>query len=736
MYLSRSNLCYVLVLSTSPLIYGGGLKGKKTSFSVSLSDLLEPLIPCQFISHDIPEDHKKPKNSPVSPMASKLIAFVMEAGGMIQIIARITRFQRRDYVLKHQRICLVHLNVMVYKGPSYYGSYGESHRLHYDQETRSSVNWHMDMVLIFKDGTKDWGPIHDSFSLRRCETPVTFIEIEMDGANKIGHDPVLILTRARDSRSGPRPHVSLYSSSSLNVQIIALPFEGIVEQVRRVRTNFFGLPILLRRFGLGHLPGDARLEPKDIRKNRKDRTLQENRAVPFLELGFKFNFSVQVKEEDTEYLSQVGLGDEEAVYCERGQLLTGTIERTPSEQDSGDEAKLYNIFYQQVESIRVIYVTDLVKPSSPILLTTTGAPFKPQLWLLTAAVIAAVATVFSILEKSRRRRWDLIYYSTVGTPMLQGPSFSGRTAKFMMLWTIVVFFLSSHYLALLQSFIISPELVVDKKTFGQLEKEGYKFWMDPKARTAALGFHEYLFEDKKSKLLAKDNLLLSTLIDDKNYFSKNGHNTPFRSVLDKKAALAGWNYELEVIIKELQQEAQNVHLLDDEYLRFVVWYGIYMHSEDVVMEGFQLLIATGIVEYWKQKAVEIQAVQLKEEFAREIAPASRNSRGAEFQCPGQGLYLNDLLILEPFAMFGAGMLVTTVVCVIRAVMLFRARRKVGGRTNVGRAEECNGGCGLRKICDEIEGLCPNCKDALKWRLQLTFKTHQIKPRRAYRRSSY
>ena len=229
---------------------------------------------------------------------------------------------------------------------------------------------------------------------------------------------------------------------------------------------------------------------------------------------------------------------------------------------------------------------------------------------------------------------------------------------------------------------------------------------------------------------------MSTLADDKGSFSRTGNNTPFRSVLDKKAALTGWSYELKVIIKELQQEAQNVHILDDEYLRFVVWYGIYMLNEDVVMKDFQLLIATGIVEYWKEKAVEIKSAQVKEKFRGEMFPGETSAAAALVQSGGQDLGLTELLILEPISLWAAGMLVTVVVFVVRGVILFRARRKLAGGENFWRIEKCKGGCVLLKMCDGMNGFCPYCKAALKWRLALNGNTGRIQTCSTFRRNSY
>ena len=194
---------------------------------------------------------------------------------------------------------------------------------------------------------------------------------------------------------------------------------------KRVRRDFFGSPILLRRYGLAHLPMGVIFKPQGIRKTRGDTLLQENVAVPYLELGSKFNFSIWVTED---YLIMSGKLVE-IHFCAYGRLITGNVEIPPLHvrdyADSDDRARLYNIFWRQVESIRVMYVTEISVASHPLHLTHTRASFLMQLWLLTALTMTAMTVVLVRRFKSWRMGWLLAFY-IIGTLMVQGQTLSKR----------------------------------------------------------------------------------------------------------------------------------------------------------------------------------------------------------------------------------------------------------------------------------------------------------------------
>ena len=156
------------------------------------------------------------------------------------------------------------------------------------------------------------------------------------------------------------PKSSLNSSRTFNVPIIGLSFDDI-NHAKRVRRDFFRSPILLKRYGLARLPMGAIFKPQDIRKNREATLLQENVAVPYLELGSKFNFSIWVAEDYS--------------------IMSG----------------------KRVE----------------IELTNTRTPFVMQLWRLTGLTMAAMAVVLVRHFKSWRMGWLLAFY-IIGTLMVKG----------------------------------------------------------------------------------------------------------------------------------------------------------------------------------------------------------------------------------------------------------------------------------------------------------------------------
>ena len=716
---------FILTIELASTIFSTshGAPAKESKFETEIATLLHPLVPCQFILNkykvELLPEFKKYKYTNMA-MASAIVAFVTKAGGTIQVVTSIWFFSRSHYVLKHQQVCLIHLCTLPYENPRSYESFHRAHRVrdYENREYASSINWQRDMLIVFKDGTKKWwGKQYEFFSPHHCETPFTFLIIEHNEMCKITSDPSLVLLRRNPFpwRRFVEPSTSVLSARSLNMNVIGLSFQQIVSQVRGLRKNFFGTPIKLSKFGMRSIPKDTEYRPGDIKHHRDDRIVRESLAVPYLELGVKFNFTVVIMTP-----KRNSFATPERDRCALGELFTGTTYKPPKSFPA-----LYNLYWQQVESIQIIYVTDVSTSSNPLQFRTIIAPFHFQLWMLTAITTAAVAFTAILLVKTRRMRVGVVYQIIFGSLLNQVPGFTKRTAKLVLLWTCTVFFLSSHFLALLQSLTISPALVEDRKSFGQLEKEGYKFWMEKTSFDIADEFYDSFKGHKEdSKFLAKDNLLLTALADDARYFLRV-KSQPLRLVLKKAAALVGWTYELEVIIHEFQRLGQNVHLMDDQYLRSNIWYRIRTPNEDIIVDAFQILISTGIEEYWKRVAADTIAQAIREGVRKELgAEVGRTKDGTSSQSESKlgkkdELKLEDSLVLESFTLYGAGIIITIAVAAVKVAWSIRA-----GPSNATRfvfildghessVEHHPSDQILMSMCEQVEGMCPNCRGAMK-----------------------
>ena len=708
---------------------------KPPPFTTELSSFIEPLIPCQFVMNlNKVEPHSEESQTYIFPgIVSRLLASIMEAEGSAEIVTDLQLFSRSGYITKHTEVCIVHLSILPYFGPTDPLYYYWAHRVMYQDAAAASVNWHTDMIVIFKDATKRWarGEYAEQFSRYHCEIPVNFLILEYNEQCQINDEPQVVLMH-RDGY----PEPSYSSAQSLNLKLVGMSFRNVVTQIKELRTNFYEASVRLSRFGMTYMPEDMVYEPKCVRQNRQGVATKRNLIGPYLELGAKFNFTIVVRKA---YNSSV-FGDDDddggQFSCQTGRLYTGTI-FAPTDHD--ESARLYNIFWREVESLRVIHVTDISKSSNPLKLRNTLAPFEPHVLLLIGGTTALVGVVAAAVLKlnANKFRWNVLYKFTISTLLTQNESFGPkRTAGLLLLWTCAIFFIQSHYLALLQSFVISPRLIESRKSFGQLEKEGYKFWMEKRARNVAAGFYDYFAALQKSKSLAKDQLLLTAVDADRGFFNTSTIS-PFKLVTAKKAAFVGWEFQQKVVIKELSRLGKNVHLLDDEYLRYVLWYRIMMPNEDVVMEAFQLLVSTGIVQLWEGVAADIVAERTErkvrnglfgEDDQNDTESSGQQNPISEVTTTGKELDLLDLLVLESFTLLGEGMFVCVVITIV-----FQAWAKRGTRVEsmvlvLSGAKENN--VVTAKVRRQVLGFCPHCHAKLEMPLETQSKQQSQGSRKA------
>ena len=151
-----------------------------------------------------------------------------------------------------------------------------------------------------------------------------------------------------------------------------------------------------------------------------------------------------------------------------------------------------------------------------------------------------------------------------------------------------------------------------------------------------------------------------------------------------------------------------------------------MPNEDLVLEAFHELISTGIVEFWQRKALEIKGAQIEEGTGKEL---SHSDHFGDSPVEVQELKLDNLLVLEIFTLYGAGICTTLLAFICCKLPTWWEGRK---RNRVAIEKMRRAGSFKNKFRSverykEIKGLCSHCRNAIQEHFALATTSAAQKP---------
>ena len=600
------------------------LLGHAAEWTFRSTDLLEPLLGCQFILHT--------GISQCSEFPLFLLDVINVLGRQsyqqLEITTSLKEYVHSRYYLRHSRLCIIHLAFQAMP----FMPNNAPLELNFPFAS-SGIFWvrpNDDLVLLFIDGDRNWDQSWYAPRARQCEAPSTLVVFIYQGL-QLAQESFVMLTR----RNG-QGQTGLYSASALDIHVFGTHFDELFRQVRQLRKDFHGSIVLSRRnFCPLFIPG-SQVTIHVLRQCRNGRNTR--RGYVLLELGAHMNFSI-VHPTSNKAHSQ---------KCAEGYVDYDTT-RLP--HDSADYFFYpYKFHLQYYSGLQLFYVGDVIS-SSVFSLRSILAPFSNSLWLLllSAVLLVGIAGLFFLQHRPNRSGF---LFSCFTTMVFQFPCSFERTARLAMLWTLAGFVITNHYLALLQSLKIVPQVLLEEKSYFTLMGTDYKLFSHPQIRN----FAESYMEDVKrhmttrTKLLDDEQILFLALRRDEEEGGRWANQT----------VAIGWDsyvpYTAEMIRKA---STKNAYILRRKFMRTAFWYVLEVPNSDVAMEKFHQLVVTGIESYWLGAELT-REMELEAAFFVCIFRDKQATNNGYRALAGSGcsLFGGDPLVLESFWLFVLGFMLS------------------------------------------------------------------------------
>ena len=601
----------------------------KNAWNKMVGDLIEPLSGCQFIL--VTGIFK----------SAKFTTFILD---VIQFLAS-RRYQQYEiqssladvwihsrYYLRHSRVCMVYMGFQASPSASW-RSRELNFPLVYTQYVPTTRK-NTDIILLFIDAELQQSQLRFTPQSYQCEQPGTVL-VYINRKGRLAAEAFVMLTRG--NRQG---HTALYSASSLGVKAYGSDFDRLFNEVRNIRRDFHGSPVIAYLLDDSFIQGNQ--VNRRLLKGCRTGVINDSGCI-LIELAVNLNFSVILNPVSTVTYAE---------SCRTGFIYFGVMQR-PMEPFYD-----YSNVLMSYSGFQLMYTDDVNFPGF-LSLRSTAAPFPITLWLMVLSAVATIGALGMTFLKTGRGRLGFLF-GCFTTLVCQFPVDFKRTAGLAILWTLVGFVITNHYLALLSSLTIVPQVVIESRSFLQLIDDGYKltvavpeiYYFFKKYKKNSAKYTERGFQSSE-----EDNMFILALERDAQ--SMNEQST------DKQIVVA-FSWQVTFAAKIMARDfAQNAHILRRELLREALWYKITVTNSDVVLGKLAQLVASGIESNWLTKEM---ASRLEVDGRNLVSTTWGSKRATARQEKTTTLYAmlskDDYLILESFCILTIGLGLSTALFVL------------------------------------------------------------------------
>ena len=221
---------------------------------------------------------------------------------------------------------------------------------------------------------------------------------------------------------------------------------------------------------------------------------------------------------------------------------------------------------------------------------------------------------------------------------------------------MVEFVVTNHYLALLSSLTIVPQVVVESRSFLQLKEDGYKLTTAMPMIHAYLKVYVNFIENRYTKQEVEH------LEEERMFFVALKRDEPtVNEQLTGKQIVVAFSWQVKPASKIMARDyGRNAHVLKKELLREALWYMLNVPNSDVALGKLAQLVASGMESNWLAKEM---SWRMEYEGRTLAAIVMGRKRTTEIQ--GQAATLcsrllkDDSLILESFCILTLGLGLST-----------------------------------------------------------------------------